>query len=234
MLGIRIRLPTLGNTSQRYPTKQNLRNEDRGWLIFGVSNTSRTVVGSTYRVEKDRLNGLKHQIASDTEPGVTFREIHVLEADRGRVVLFEIPAAPMGIPIAWKGHYYARAGESLTHLGLDKLDEIRNQTLRTDWSAGLVENASLAQLDQAAVSRARENFTRKYANRFAEGEVAGWPDAVFLDRARIPIDGRITRTALLLLGRVESAHHLSPHPAQMTWRLEDLSAHTSTSVHRSC
>jgi len=26
-----------------------------------------------------------------------------------RVVMFEIPPAPRGIPIAWKGHYYARS-----------------------------------------------------------------------------------------------------------------------------
>lgn len=36
--------------------------------------------------------------------------------------------------IAWKGHYYARAGESLTHLGLDELDNIRQQTMIEDWS----------------------------------------------------------------------------------------------------
>ncbi|MEZ5592531.1 MAG: hypothetical protein R3F53_18235 [Gammaproteobacteria bacterium] len=46
--------------------------------------------------------------------------------------MFEIPAAPLGMPIAWKGHYHARAGESLTHLGLDKLDEIRQQTRAQD------------------------------------------------------------------------------------------------------
>ena len=58
------------------------------------------------------------QIAEDTEPSITFRNIHELTTDDGRVVLFEIPAAPRGMPIAWKGHYYARAGESLVSLGL--------------------------------------------------------------------------------------------------------------------
>ena len=32
--------------------------------------------------------------------------------------------------------------------------------------------------------------------------------------------GNITRAALLLLGKPESVWHLSPHPAQMTWKLE--------------
>lgn len=198
----------------------NLRDVERGWLVFGVDNQSRSVVGTAYRTENERLNGLKQQIANDTEPGVTFRDIHVLDHPQGRVVLLEIPAAPLGIPIAWKGHYYARAGESLAPLGLDKQDEIRAQTLGADWTAQIVEGAGLEHLDLAALKRARDGFALKYANRFRSGEVAGWPDAVFLDKARISIDGRITRTALLLLGREESAHFLSPHPAQMTWRLE--------------
>ncbi len=50
--------------------------------------------------------------------------------------------------------------------------------------------------------------------------MAGWTDAAFLDRAKVTQAGRITRTTLLLLGKPESAHMLSPHPAQMTWKLE--------------
>jgi ATP-dependent DNA helicase RecG len=50
----------------------------------------------------------------------------------------------------------------------------------------------------------------------------GWPEGVFLDRARLTIEGGLTRSALLLLGRAEAAHFLSPHPAQMTWRLEGI------------
>ena len=78
----------------------------------------------------------------------------------------------------------------------------------------------LADLDDAAVRKARESFAQKHANRFAAGEVAGWPLATFLDRARLTIDGQVTRTALLLLGKPESAWHLLPHPAQLTWSLQ--------------
>jgi ATP-dependent DNA helicase RecG len=220
------------NVGDTYPTSDigkyfsalsneaNLRDCERAWLVFGVDNRIRAVVGSAYRTDKDRLNGLKQQIASDTEPGVTFRDIHVLDTARGRVILFEIPAAPRGIPIAWKGHYYARAGESLVPLGLDKQDDIRAQTRTADWSAQIISGATLAHLDGPALRRAREAFALKYANRFRAGEVDGWPDGVFLDRVRLSIDGRLTRAAVLLLGQADAAHLLSPHPAQMTWRLE--------------
>lgn len=210
----------IGKYFSALANEANLRGLDRAWLIFGVEDKTRKILGSTYRTDADRLNGLKLQIARDTEPGITFREIHVLETESGRVLMFEIPAAPVGIPIAWKGHYHARAGESLTHLGLDKLDEIRAQTAGSDWSAAIIEGATLDHLDPAALARAKADFSRKHANRFSAEEVASWSNRVFLDRAKLTLDGAITRTALLLLGKEESSPLLSPHPAQITWRLE--------------
>ena len=198
----------------------NLRGLDKAWLVFGVQNKTRRVVGSDYRPEPERLQSTKMQMAENTGPCVTFRNIHELVHPAGRVLLFEIPAAPRGMPIAWKGHYYARAGESLTHLGLDKLDAIRQQTQTSDWSAQFVAQASVNDLDQPALHKARTSYARKYSNRFPAEEVMAWPVATFLDRARLTYDGRLTRTALLLLGKPEAAFLLSPHPAQMTWKLE--------------
>lgn len=210
----------IGKYFSALANEANLRGAERGWLVFGVNNKTRTVVGTDYRTQRDRLQSLKQQIAADAEPRVTFREIHEFQHADGRVLLFEIPAAPLGMPIAWKGHYYARAGESLSPLGLDKLDEIRGQTLSQDWTAQVVPAATLADLDETAVAKARESFARKYANRIDLPEVTGWPLSTFLDRARLTQGGRITRAALLLLGKEEAAYLLSPHPAQMTWSLE--------------
>lgn len=210
----------IGEYFSALSNEANLREEERAWLIFGVSNKSRKVVGSDYRLDSERLQGLKHQIAQSAEPSITFRNIYVLDHPSGRVVIFEIPAAPRGMPISWKGHYYARAGESRTSLGLDKLDEIRQQTSAQDWSSKRVVDARFDHLDERAVQVARESFAKKYANRFDREEVMGWSLATFLDRARLTQDGQITRTTLLLLGKPESAHLLLPHPAQMTWKLE--------------
>lgn len=210
----------IGRYFSALSNEANLRNIERAWLVFGVDNKTRTIVGSDYRREPERLQSLKMQISDDAEPSITFRNIWSLDDPNGRVVLFEIPAAPQGMPIAWKGHYYARAGESLISLGLDKQDEIRRQTSNTDWSAQVVDGATLSHLDDGAVQRARDSFAKKYANRFSADEVQNWPTASFLDRSRLTQDGRVTRTALLLLGKPESVYLLSPHPAQMTWKLE--------------
>ncbi|MCP5358402.1 MAG: putative DNA binding domain-containing protein [Pseudomonadales bacterium] len=210
----------IGKYFSALANEANLRGVESGWLVFGVNNKSRTVVGTNYRPDAEQLNGLKHQMAQGTEPSITFRAIHELHHGGGRVLLFEIPAAPRGMPVAWQGHFYARAGESLMPLGLDKQDEIRNQTLAQDWTAQLVPSATLDDLDGEAVGKARESFAKKYANRVSVDEVMDWPLATFLDRARVTRDGHITRATLLLLGKAESAWRLNPHPAQLTWSLE--------------
>ena len=210
----------IGKYFSALSNEANLRDEEMAWLVFGVDNASRTVAGTDYRPEPERLHSLKMQISEGTEPSITLRDIHELQTPLGRVLLLEIPAAPQGMPIAWKGHYYARAGESLTHLGLDKQDILRGQVGAADWTSQQVPEATLTDLDTTALAKSRESFAMKYANRFSAEEVASWPDAVFLNRARLTQDGHITRATLLLLGKAESAYRLSPHPAQMTLKLE--------------
>ena len=209
----------IGKYVSALANEANLRECESAWLVFGVDNTSRTIVDSDYRRDRERLDGLKQQINGGTSPAISFREIHELHVPEGRVILFEIPAAPQGMPIAWNGHYYARAGESLVSLPLDKQDAIRNQSTDTDWTAEIVAEATLDHLDSEALKRSKENFAKKHANRFESEEVLGWSDSVFLDRAKVTREGSITKTALLLLGKSESAHLLSPHIAQIVWKL---------------
>ncbi|CUI84606.1 ATP-binding protein [Pigmentiphaga sp. YJ18] len=109
----------IGKYFSALANEANLRGSDGDWLVFGVNNKTRRAVGTDYRLQSERLHSLKMQVAENAEPRITFREIHELEHTDGRVLMFEISAAPQGIPIAWKGDYYARAGESLVSLGLD-------------------------------------------------------------------------------------------------------------------
>ena len=210
----------IGEYFSALSNEANLRGADAAWLVFGVNNKTRAVVGSDYRPQTERLQSLKMQIAASTEPSITLRNIHELQHAGGRVVLMEVPPAPRGMPIAWKGHYYARANESRIPLGLDKFDEIRGQTLQQDWTAQTLPLATVADLDEGALKVARESFAKKHTNRFRPDEVMAWPVQAFLERARLTQRGQLTRAAVMLLGNAESAHWLQPHPAQMTWKLE--------------
>lgn len=212
--------PDIGKYFSALSNEANLHSRDAGWLVFGVNNKTRKIIGTDYRQDRERLHGLKHQIAQNTDPSVTFREIHELETAQGRVVLFEIPPAPRGIPIAWNGHYYAREGESLGALDLAKLDEIRGQGAAEDWSAVVCPDATIADLAPEAIARAREIFIARHGDRIPAETIRAWDDATFLDQARLTFKGGITRATLLLLGRPQSTPFFSPYVAELSWKLE--------------
>ena len=191
-----------------------------GWLVFGVVNKDRSLCGSQYRENPAELDSLKHELAKQTTGGITFLDIHVVQHPAGRVVMFQIPPASPGVPVAFQGHWYGRDGESLVALGLHELETIRSQTQVEDWSAEVCPDARLDDLDPKAVTAARANFRAKNQDKDFARDIDSWSNASFLDRAKLTASGRVTRTALLLLGRAEAAHHLQPAIAQITWRLE--------------
>ncbi|MBC8010540.1 MAG: putative DNA binding domain-containing protein [Burkholderiales bacterium] len=210
----------IGKYFSALANEANLRGLTSAWLVFGVSNRTRSVIGTDYRRARDHLHGLKQQIAQDTDPATSFREIHELVTPQGRVVLFEIPPAPRGMPIAWKGHFYARNGESLAALSIAKQDEIRVQSLADDWSAIVVRESTLADLDPEALAKARDVFIGRYRERIPEVTVRAWDDATFLDQAKLTVRGGITRACLLLLGRDTATTLLNPYVAELSWKLE--------------
>jgi len=62
--------------------------------------------------------------------------------------MFKIPAAPKGIPVSFDGHYYARDGEELVPLNLEKIERIRAQATTEDWSIAIIPDAAFEDLDQ--------------------------------------------------------------------------------------
>lgn len=78
----------------------NLGGVPAGWLVFGVRNKTHSVVGTDYWSDPARLNGIKAQIADGTEPSLTFRSVRIVDHSGCRVVLFEVPPAPKGMPVA--------------------------------------------------------------------------------------------------------------------------------------
>jgi ATP-dependent DNA helicase RecG len=197
----------------------NLHGQECGWLVFGV-NDKGLILGSQYRQNRADLDSLKHEVAAQTSNRLTFVEIYEIHPPEGRVVLFEIPPAPQGMPIAWKGHYYGRDGSSLVPLNLEEIERIRRQTSNPDWSVQVCPQATIAALSPDALSQARTSFKQCIQNRDAAGEVDHWSDKTFLDRAKLTVGGQITRAAILLLGRPEAAALVSPAITQITWRLE--------------
>jgi len=209
----------IGEYFSALSNEANLKGMSCAWLIFGVENTKHQIVGSNYRTDRKKLDSLKKEIGDKITNNISFVEIYELNHPDGRVIMFQIPAAPQGIPVAYEGFYYGRANESLVALNIEKIERIRNQALNRDWSKEIVPDATLDDLDKEAIQKAREQYKLKN-NSLAE-EVDTWDNITFLNKAKVTINGKITNTAILLLGKDEAGYLLSPAIAQITWVLKD-------------
>jgi len=210
----------LGKYFSALSNEANLRGLPFAWLVFGYDEKKHEIVGTSYKDGEGALNKLKHDLTNNMSDGQTFREIIPVEIDGKRILMFKIPASPRNIVMKWKGIAYGRDGESLKPLNQSKQDEIRNQTPYRDWSAEIVPNASLEDLDEVAIAKARKMF-KKVHSRIPVAEVNGWSDEKFLSKCGLMIDGKLTRAAIILLGKSFSEYLLRPAVVQVTWTLRD-------------
>jgi len=209
----------IGKYFSALSNEANLNSKAVAWLVFGVKDSDKSFVNTRFRTNPADLHSLKAEIANQTTNRITFREIHEVNTPNGRVLLFEIPAAPQGIPIAFKGHFYGRDGEELQPLNIEELERIRSQATLVDWSIETLENATMSDLSKEAIEKARQSFKTK--NPKLIEDIDNWDDKTFLNKAKVTIKGKITRTAILLLGKPESDHFLNPATSRITWILKD-------------
>ena len=208
----------IGQYFSALSNEANLRSKTEGWLIFGVTNTPE-IVGTNYRSEGRSLQSLKKEIMERTNQRNTFQEICELDIDGKRVILFQIPPAIPGIPTTWNDMAYGRANESLVPLSMHKLDIIRQQ-IGFDWSKVVVKEASMANLDPEAIRRARELFIQHEVQRGKEqAYFEQLTDEQLLNKAGILLSGKVTRTALLLLGDEYAKNYFDGFIPRITWTL---------------
>jgi ATP-dependent DNA helicase RecG len=210
------KLDDIGKYFSAISNEANLKGVQYGWLIFGVNNKSKNVVGSDYR-NTQGLETLKHEIAQDTTGNMSFIDIFEVFAGDDRVVMFKIPAAVVSLTTAWKYQWYGREGESLGALSVEELDRIRGQA-RTDWSKQLIEGSKLEHLDAAAIRVARENYKAKQNSEHISVEIDRMSDADFLTKLKLISDGKLTNAAMVLLGNTDF-DYLTDTPPRIMWRL---------------
>ena len=197
-----------------------LVNKRYGYLIFGVTDSTQNIVGTTFDPKTKKAKGnedLEFWLVTRLSPRIDFK-IHQLDIDGKNIILFEIPATS-GTPVSFLHEAYIRVG-SYTKKLKDHPEKAKKlwQSMSTDWSAEICQDATLEDLDPIAIATARQLFIRKNP-RIAE-DVPTWNDVTFLNKARLTIKGKITNTAIVLLGLPESAHFINPVVAQITWILK--------------
>lgn len=209
----------IGKYFSALSNEANLKRKESAWLVFGVENEKHAIVGSNYRTHRKDLDSLKGEVANKTTNRITFIEIYEISTQEGRVILFQIPPAPKGIPIAFEGHYYGRDGEALVPLNLEEIERIRSQSHHVDWSAFIIDNATIEDLDEEAIEQARKNYISMHLAK--KEDINQWDTITFLNKAKVTIKGKITRSAILLLGKEESEHFINPAEAKIRWILKD-------------
>ena len=206
----------LGKYFSALSNEANLKGKSNAWMLFGVKN-DKSIVGTN--ISNKQLNDYKIEISNHTSPTIGFVNVHRINTESGIVLMFEIPPAPRGMPVSWKGHYYGRDGESLVALNSEEYDRIQKQNVHEDWSAQIIDSASIEDLSEEAIKKAREQYAEK--NPKLKETITSWTDTTFLNKAKVCVNGKITRTAILLLGKPESEHFINPSLAKITWILKD-------------
>ena len=214
----------IGRYFSALSNEANLKQQQYGWLIFGVSERDKIkhVVGTAYKQgEQSLLEKFKYEISRDITNGMTFYEIKeifpIVNGKRLRVLMFKVPAAATGIPTDWRTNYYERSGESLVPLKQYKIDAIRSQE-RKDWSKQVIEVATIDNLDKTAINLAREKYKEKMNQEHISKEVDEMTDEEFLTKVKLLIGGKVTNAGMLLLGSADYDYLMTSAPSIM-WRL---------------
>jgi len=219
----------LGKYFSAMSNEANLAGKQEAWLLMGVLD-DKTIYGT--QISNKTINEFKEEIANNTSPTLSFIDVNRVITPQGNVLMFRIPAAPKGMPVAWKTLYYARDGESLTGLNICKIERIREQNKKEDWSARIIKEAGINDLSSDAIRKAREQFTEK--NPKLKESINSWDDLTFLNKAKVCINGQITNTAILLLGKPESEHFINPAVSKISWILKDSDNIEKDYEHFSC
>lgn len=199
-----------------------LHDKPKGYLIFGIEDKTHAVIGTDFNPAKTKAKGnqdLSIWLSTRLRPNVGF-DISTLEYDGKPTVIFAVNPA-IDQPVTFCGTAYIRISSNTTELAKYpvKEREIWNRRHRVDWSAGVCEKAAIDDLDPEAIKKARVEYITKFPSKASE--VNGWDDMQFLNKIKLTIKGKIANSAVLLLGKSESAPLINPAVAKITWVLKD-------------
>lgn len=221
-----------------------LQGHERAWVIWGINDATCGVLGTTFdpfvrKIKEGSNQSLTMWLQVMTAPRADFR-FYEVQHQQHRVVMLEIHPA-RSAPVAFQHVRYIRVDSHKVKLADYPDKEARLWAMlgsKEDWSGELVPGAALEDLDTSAVAAARQRFADFLIrsepdisrHESIRAEVAVWDDATLLNKARITKQGRITRSALLLLGKDEASHFLTPADIKISWVLRDAHNGTVTSI----
>ena len=200
-----------------------LANMEGGHLVVGVEDNTLNIVGTdtyNYTTQQATLR-LTNLCANLSSEGLDIEEF-ITEDTHKKVWVIHIPKHLPKLPVYAHNKAWQRIEDSLVELTPERLNAILEEQLFApdDWSAGIVENATLADLDELAVAKARVMY-KKVHSKIPASEIDGWSVEELLSNSGIMIDGKLTRAAIILLGKPTAVFKLRPAVVEVTWTLRD-------------
>ena len=198
-----------------------IANMDGGFLVVGVHDKTLEIVGTdTYNYDRQKaILRLTDRCANLSSEGLDIEEF-ITDDTKKKVWVISIPKHRPKLPVYAHDKAWQRIEDSLVELTSERLNAILEETSPTyDWSAETITEATIDDLDSRALQKAREEYKSVHP-RLAE-EVDAWSDMELLSRAGVAVKGKLTRAAILLLGKPTAVHYLAPSVATVTWVLVD-------------
>jgi ATP-dependent DNA helicase RecG len=199
-----------------------IANMKGGHIIVGVEDKSLEIIGirdfSGYTIEniKFRILGNCNNLNSDN-----FTVEQIVCSDSLKIIwIFNIPKHQFRLPVYAHKKAWQRIDDNLVSLTNARLNAILNEVrVLDDWTVCVVTEATMTDLDEAAIEKARKEFIKR--NPKYENDIKTWDNGKFLDKAKLTIKGKITRTALILLGKEESEYFLGSF-VKIRWNLKTI------------
>ena len=200
-----------------------IANMEGGHLVIGVHDKTLEIVGTdTYNYDRQKaILRLTERCVNLPTEGLDIDEFITDDTNR-KVWVIHIPKHLPKRPVFAHNKAWQRIEDSLVEMTAERMSAILDEPIfsETDWSAQIVADATINDLDEVAIAKARMMF-KKVHSRIPETEVNAWTVETFLSKCGIMKNGGITRAAIILLGKYESAFKLRPAVAQVTWTRRD-------------
>lgn len=200
-----------------------IANMEGGHLVIGVHDKTLDIVGTdTYNYDRQKaILRLTERCVNLSTEGLDIEEFTTDDTNR-KVWVIHIPKHLPKRPVFAHNKAWQRIEDSLVEMTAERMSAILDEPIfsETDWSAQIVADATIEDLDEVAIAKARMMF-KKVHSRIPEAEVNAWTVETFLNKCGIMKNGGITRAAIILLGKYESAFKLRPAVAQVTWTRRD-------------
>ena len=199
-----------------------IANMKGGNLVIGVEDTTLNILGIQDFHHYNTIN-IKLKILQDC-PNLCSEGFEIVEhitSDSGKTIwIFQIPKHPYRLPVYAHKKLWQRVNDSLVEMTSSRLDAILTEVrISEDWTAVIIEDATIDDLDNEAIAKARIEFKKR--NPKYIGDVDHWDNSKFLDKAKLTKKGKITRATLILLGKDESEHFLGSF-VKIRWNLKTI------------